>query len=191
MGLMPPPRKVIYPDSDGLPMAENTRQYEWIVTIKGNLDVRFKDAPDVFVAGDNLWYPVEGHPEIRLAPDVYVAFGRPKGDRGSYMQWEEEGIPLTVVFEVLSPGSKNQRRDRELKLKLYAREGVDEYWLIDWSTQTVEVYRRTTGDLQHSATLSGSDELTSPLLPSFGLPLSRLWMPLAPGARDQGPEVRG
>lgn len=51
-----------------------------------------------------LWYPVESHPEIRTAPDVLVVFGRPKGHRGSYKQWEEDNIPPQVVFEILSPG---------------------------------------------------------------------------------------
>ena len=94
-----------YPDSDGQPMADNTRQYEYMVTIKGGLDVVFAANPDVFVAGDHLRYPVEGHPEIRSAPDVYVAFGRPKGHRGSYKQWMEGGVAPQVVFEVLSPKS--------------------------------------------------------------------------------------
>ena len=65
----PPRPAIVYPDSDGEPMAENTLQYEWIVTIKGNLDILFADRPDVFVAGDLLWYPVEGEPKI--------AHGRP------------------------------------------------------------------------------------------------------------------
>ena len=70
-----------YPDSDGLPMAENTLQFRWIVTIMGGLDALFLNDPNVFVAGDLLWYPVEGEPTIRMGPDVLVAFSRPKGDR--------------------------------------------------------------------------------------------------------------
>ena len=108
---------VVYPDSDGQPMADNTRQYECMVTIKGGLDVLFASAPDVFVAGDHLWYPVEGHPEIRIAPDVYVAFGRPKGHRGSYKQWMEGGVAPQVVFEVLSP--KNTVPEMLNKLAFY------------------------------------------------------------------------
>jgi hypothetical protein len=73
-----------YPESDGKPMADNTKQFPWIVTIEGGLDAQYRDDPNVFVAGDLLWYPVEGRPVIRAAPDVMVAFGRPKGDRGSY-----------------------------------------------------------------------------------------------------------
>ncbi|MFM8294463.1 MAG: Uma2 family endonuclease, partial [Microcystaceae cyanobacterium] len=80
---------IIYPDSDGQPMAENTLQFEWIVIVKENLELLFGDRPDVFVAGDLLWYPVEGNNKIRRAPDAMVALGRPKGYRGSYKQWEE------------------------------------------------------------------------------------------------------
>jgi len=121
--------KIIYPDSDGQPMAENTKQAECITTLYGNLDDLFRNRADVFVAMDNLWYPVEGHPEWRTAPDVYVAFGRPKGHRGSYKQWEEAGVPLHVVFEVLSPG--NRFAELQRKFDFYRRHGVEEYYIYD------------------------------------------------------------
>ena len=80
----PPRPAIVYPDSDGKPMAENTLQFEWIVTIKEGLERICFDRDDVFVAGDLLWYPVEGHPEICVAaPTRLAAFGRPKGYRGS------------------------------------------------------------------------------------------------------------
>ncbi len=72
---------IIYPDSDGQPMADNTKQFRCITTIQGGLDALFKNNTDIFVAGDLLWYPVEGDNKTRLAPDVMVVFGRPKGDR--------------------------------------------------------------------------------------------------------------
>src|SRR5436305_13821165 len=99
-------QEIVYPDSDGMTMADNTLQYAWIVTIMGNLDALFANDPNVFVAGDNLIYPVKGDNKIRQAPDVYVAFGRPKGHRGSYKVWEEGGTFPQVVFEVLSPGNR-------------------------------------------------------------------------------------
>lgn len=37
-----------------------------------------------------------------------------------------------LVVEVLSLGAENQRRDRDLKLRLYSVQGVREYWLLDW-----------------------------------------------------------
>jgi len=71
-------KKIVYPESDGKPMADNTRQLESIVYLYDNLSALFADREDVFVAADLFWYPVEGHPEIRTAPDVMVAFGLPK-----------------------------------------------------------------------------------------------------------------
>jgi Uma2 family endonuclease len=120
--------EIIYPDSDGQLMADNTLQYRWIVTIQGGLDTLFKDDPNVFVAGDLLWYPVEGE-LTRRAPDVMVAIGRPKGDRGSYQQWREENIPPQVVFEILSPG--NSVKEMVAKHNFYRRYGVEEYYLYD------------------------------------------------------------
>jgi Uma2 family endonuclease len=90
-------------------MADNTLQYEWIVTIKGGLDAVFRDAPSVFVAGDLLWYAVEGDTTIRCSPDIMVASGRPKGYRGSYRQWEEGNVPPQVVFEILSAGNRRPK----------------------------------------------------------------------------------
>jgi Uma2 family endonuclease len=129
--------RIVYPDSDGKPMADNTLQYQWIVTITGGLDDLFADDPNVFVAGDLLWYPVEGHPEIRTAPDTLVAFGRPKGHRGSYRQWEEGGIPPQVVFEVLSPGNRFGEMSR--KFAFYQRHGVEEYYIYNPDPDRLEL----------------------------------------------------
>ncbi len=122
-------KKVIYPERDGKPMSDNTKQFNWIVKIKEGLEVLFAQNPDVFIAGDLLWYPVEGNNKIRIAPDAMVIFGRPKGDRGSYRQWEEGNIAPQVAFEILSPG--NTVKEMAKKLKFYERYGVDEYYLYD------------------------------------------------------------
>ena len=120
---------IIYPDSDGKLMSDNTKQFRWIVTIKENLEILFASQDDVFVAGDLLWYPVQGDNKIRQAPDVMVVFGRPKGDRGSYKQWEENNIPPQVVFEILSPGNRTGKMAN--KLLFYQRHGVLEYYIYD------------------------------------------------------------
>ncbi len=150
---------IIYPESDGLPIAENTLQFEWIVTDKEGLDALFDDDPNVFVAGDLLWYPVQGDNKTRVAPDTMVAFGRPKGFRGSYMQWEEEGIPPQVVFEVLSPGN---RPDEMIKKHgFYEHYGVEEYYL--YNPDTVELF----GWVRRASTLEPISQIrgfTSPRL---------------------------
>ena len=95
---------------------------------------------------DLLWYPLEGDNEERVAPDVLVAFGRPKGYRGSYRQWEEDDVPLTVVFEILSPS--NTYDEMIEKLLFYNHFGVEEYYAYDPAKNTLEVYQRVRGLLR-------------------------------------------
>lgn len=121
--------EIFYPESDGKPMADNTKQYRWIVKIKEGIESLFADEPDVFVAADLFWYPVKGDNMTKAAPDVMVAFDRPKGDRGSYRQWEENDVAPQIVFEILSPG--NSPNEMNKKFEFYERYGVEEYYVYD------------------------------------------------------------
>lgn len=106
--------------------------------------------PDVvWISNDRLAQAMDGAGHLTVAPEL--------------------------VIEVLSPGPSNERRDREVKLSLYARRGVDEYWIVDWRARQVEVYRRMGSDLRLVETLTGGDVLASPLLPGFSCPISALW----------------
>jgi Uma2 family endonuclease len=148
-----PKPAVIYPDSDGQPMSDNTLQFSWIVKIKENLEILFAENPDVFVAGDLLWYPVEGNSKIRRAPDAMTAFGRPKGYRGSYQQWQEGGIAPQVVFEVLSPG--NRLAEMTAKFEFYNRYGVEEYYIYDPGKVDFAGWLRQEGMLQGIMNIAG------------------------------------
>ncbi|MDZ7953913.1 MAG: Uma2 family endonuclease [Nostoc sp. DedQUE08] len=120
---------LLYPDSDGKPMADNTEQYRWIVLIKENLEILFANNDNVLIAGDLLWYPVRSRLITPTAPDVMVVFGRSKGKRRSYRQWQEDNIPPQVVFEILS--YSNDTKEMERKLEFYDTYGVEEYYLYD------------------------------------------------------------
>ncbi|MBN3895967.1 MAG: Uma2 family endonuclease [Nostoc sp. NOS(2021)] len=120
---------LLYPDSDGKPMAENTEQYRWIVLIKENLEILFANNDNILIVGDLLWYPVRSQLIAPTAPDVMVVFGRPKGKRRSYRQWQEDNISPQVVFEILSPSNDAKEMDR--KLEFYDTYGVEEYYLYD------------------------------------------------------------
>ncbi len=135
------PDTVVYPDSDGKPMAENTLQAEWIVTIMGNLSCQYRDDPNVFVAMDNFIYAVRGNNTLCTAPDVYVAFGRPKGHRGSYKVWLEDGIFPQVIFEILSPSNSQSEMDE--KHDFYFRYGAEEFYIYDPEDNTLEGYIQT------------------------------------------------
>jgi Uma2 family endonuclease len=80
-----------------------------------------------------------------------------------------------LVIEVLSPGHANERRDRKAKLGLYSRRGVQEYWIVDWMMQQIEIYRRKRAALRLVATLHPADTLESPLLPGFSCPVAKIF----------------
>ena len=80
-----------------------------------------------------------------------------------------------LVIEVLSPGWSNHLRDKQTKLKLYSRRGVQEYWIADWEQKQIEVYRRERAKLVLQETLFSKDSLTSPLLPGFNCRVADLF----------------
>jgi len=84
------------------------------------------------------------------------------------------GAPELVV-EVLSPGEKNERRDRKVKLKLYTSQGVQEYWIVDRRLQQVQIYRRQQATLTLANTVLAGEDITSPLLPGFAYPVARFF----------------
>jgi Uma2 family endonuclease len=124
-----PTNEIVYPETDGEPLGENTLQVKWIIALMNGFTAYYRDQPDVFVAADLFWYPVEGRPDVVTAPDVMIAFGRPKGERPSYKQWEEGGVAPQVVIEVLSPSNTLRRRGK--LAKFYARHGVEEFYEYD------------------------------------------------------------
>ncbi|MEM8604350.1 MAG: Uma2 family endonuclease [Cyanobacteria bacterium P01_H01_bin.121] len=130
----PPQEAVsIYPESDGQPMVENSKQYRWVVRLCENLK-RLYQGQNVCVQADMFWYPVEGQPKIVNAPDVFVAIGRPAGDRSSYLQWQEDNIPPQVVFEIVSPG--NTVQELQKKQEFYVQYGVLE--ILSYNPETYD-----------------------------------------------------
>ncbi|MEG4625500.1 Uma2 family endonuclease [Microcoleus sp. w1-18aA5] len=138
--------EIIYPYSDGQPMADSTIQYKLIVTIKEGCESLLKDDPNVFIAADLLWYPVEGRTDISQAPDVMVVFGRPKGDRRSYLQFREDNIPPQVVFEIRSFSDSQIKMNK--KFSFYNRYGVEEYYLYDPAQNELTGWQRIEGMLE-------------------------------------------
>ena len=145
--------EVEYPETDGNPIADNTKQYEYIVTIKGGLDAVFRDDPNVFVAADLFWYPVEGDNKTRTAPDTLVVFGRPKGHRRSYLQWTEGNVAPQVVFEILS--RSNRGKALAVKFDFYERHGVEEYYIYDPDKGTLAGWLRKENNLVAIPTMQG------------------------------------
>ena len=81
--------------------------------------------------------------------------------------------PPDLVVEVASPST--QRRDHGVKLDIYARYGVAEYWLVDPSAKAIETLRLEDGRFIATGHLGPADTLTSPLLPGLTIPLGKLF----------------
>jgi Uma2 family endonuclease len=116
------------------------------------------DAPGVIFANDTA-----------VAPDV-VWVSRQRLDAVLGEDGKLHAAPDLVV-ELLSPGPENEKRDRQAKLGLYSRQGVREYWIVDWQHQELHVYRRREAQLALITTLLADDMLQSPLLPDFAIPI--------------------
>jgi len=113
-------------------------------------------ADDDDVAPDIIWITRE-----RLAKTV---------DQTGHLHTAPE-----LAVEVLSPGRFNEYRDRQAKLDLYSRRGVEEYWIVSWMQRSIEVYRREDAALKLVVTLHDTDILESPLLPGFSCKVSKLF----------------
>ncbi|HUF62863.1 MAG TPA: Uma2 family endonuclease, partial [Verrucomicrobiales bacterium] len=129
-----------YPSDNGELMSNDTLHFEWILFIYDAIREALRDRENVFTACDLLWYPVEGRPDISRAPDTMVVFGRPKGHRPCWKQWEEDGIGPQFVVEVASK-SNTEEEFRE-KLAFYEQHGVLECLIYDFTRRKLTVWRR-------------------------------------------------
>ena len=156
----PEKSNVIYLDDNGEPMSNNTDQFRLIVWIKENLELVFADDPNVFLASDLLWYPVEGNNKLSQAPDIMAVFGIPKGYRGSYQQWNEDNIAPQVAFEIW-PGDRIGLMMQ--KFQFYERYGVVEYYF--YNPQTLELG----GWLRRESQLEAIEQMDGWVSPRLGV----------------------
>jgi Uma2 family endonuclease len=120
--------EVIYPESDGKPMAETDLHIDCLIDLREALKDFFRNDPDVYVSGNIFVYYKEGDPRKQVSPDVLVVKGVEKKRRRTYQIWSE-GKTLDLVIEVTS--RKTRREDTDFKKKLYQQLGVKEYYLFD------------------------------------------------------------
>jgi Uma2 family endonuclease len=120
------------------------------------------DAPGVIFANDTA-----------VAPDVVWV----SAERLDALLGEDGKLHAApdLVVELLSPGAENERRDGETKLDLYSRQGVREYWIVDWQHRELHIHRRRGARLELIATLLANDVLESPLLPGFAVQISEFF----------------
>lgn len=119
---------IIYPESDGKPMAETDCYIEEIIRMRQMLKGQYVVRPDVYVSGNILMYYVKGDVHQSVSPDILVSFGIGKKQPRTYNVWEEEKPP-DFVLEFSSKGT--YQTDLEDKMRIYASIGITEYFLYD------------------------------------------------------------
>lgn len=120
---------VVYPESDGLPMAESDATRDYLIYGVEALDRYFQKDPKVYVSGNLFIYYEQGNPKAVVAPDVFVVLGVDKKKRFSYKTWEEQDKMPNFILEITSKSTASQ--DRGIKKGLYAYLGVKEYFQYD------------------------------------------------------------
>ena len=128
MTAMPFQREIVYPESDGEPMAESDLHRKEMTYLIDALTEHFRPAVDVYVAGNLFLYYKKGDPRAVVAPDLFVIKGVAKKDRKIYKLWDEHRSPCLVV-EVTSDTTRDE--DLSDKRIVYEQLGVEEYFLFD------------------------------------------------------------
>jgi Uma2 family endonuclease len=80
-----------------------------------------------------------------------------------------------LVIEILSPGSENTHRDRSIKLDLYSRRGVEEYWIVNWRERTIDAYQRRNDILTFYKIFNENDVLETSLLLGFRCEMNQIF----------------
>jgi Uma2 family endonuclease len=107
--------------------------------------------------------------ETVVEPDLlFVARDRASIVKEDYVQ----GAPDLIV-EVISPTS--EERDRGYKFKIYAEQGVKEYWLADYRKRVLQIFGLTSSGFQLAGEFKNDDEVRSPLFPGLRFRVSELW----------------
>src|SRR5581483_3574780 len=82
----------------------------------------------VYVGGNTFVYYNIDDPKDNVAPDVYVVFDIPRGEREAYRTFEEGKFPDLIV-EFIS--ARTRKDDLGRKKDLYAEQGAQEYYIYD------------------------------------------------------------
>ena len=107
-----------------------------------------------------------------VEPDLFFITAARRGDL--LTKRNVRGAP-DLIIEIGSPGTR--RRDETIKRRLYERDGVAEYWVVDPDLEVVRIYRRDDGSYGRPRELSreAGDVLESPLFPELTLSLDAIF----------------
>ena len=120
---------LVYPESDGEPMAESGKHVRTLLDMIEIISWLFRNVPDVHVCGNMFLYYEEGNPRKVISPDVFMVRGVSKKDLRTYKTWEQQPY-LDFVLELASPSTYT--KDFNEKKMIYEKIlRVKEYYIYD------------------------------------------------------------
>lgn len=114
---------------------------------------------------------VELAPQTICQPDVIVILNA-NLSKLSLARKHIIGAP-DLVIEVTSPATALY--DRNKKLNIYARSGIQEYWIVDPIKQVVEVFFWEDARYYPAGTFAGKTLIPSKILPDFSIPVEKFF----------------
>lgn len=163
-------RKIIYPESDGKPMAETGIHVAAIMLLHSMLeDFLQPKHKQVWIASNIYWFYERGEPKCRVSPDTMVILDCPVGDK-SFFSWKQDAVRPEIVFEITS--RKTRKQDTLRKHELYQSLGVPEYVLFDPTEDFIFsglIYYRLVNGLYQEMPTNGRGAYESLLGFNFGV----------------------
>jgi Uma2 family endonuclease len=123
------------------------------------------DLGEIFTAPMDVRLPNQPVP---FQPDILFI----RTERYDIIKRKIEGVPDLVV-EIVSPSSASY--DRYDKFRVYQEAGVPEYWILDYSLRTVEVFVLEEGEYVLLGKWSMGDTATSRVLTGFQIPVAQIF----------------
>lgn len=121
------------------------------------IDVCFSEEEDNDIKNIKEW----------VEPDLVVVC-----DKNKIQENRIVGVP-DLVIEILSPSTS--KRDKIIKYNRYQRAGVKEYWIVDPSNETIDVYVLGNSVFKHTGTYFKDDTLSIQLFEGFSIDLSNVF----------------
>ncbi len=131
--------------------------------IVGNLYVLLRDHIQTAKLGEIFFSPIDVilAPTTIVQPDVVFV----RSDHAGIITELNIQGPPDLCIEVVSPAS--EQTDRLTKRNVYARYGVQEYWIVDSDRGSVTILSLRNGVYELLCEATGSDPLHSDLFPTL------------------------
>jgi len=143
--------------------------HEVIVMWLGHVFLTWAEKSHAIVGGSEVKFAVTRDRGRKPDATVFLPGTKPPPRRGVVR------IPPDIAIEVVSPGARDERRDREEKLGEYAAFGIRWYWIVDPERRSLEIHALAEGGRYTLVVEGSTGTLEVPGCAGLVLDLDVLW----------------